>query len=219
MYLPPLTMGMIKVLANTVNYNELPDEQVVLLARKGDQKAMDYIVGKYTNFVKMRSGPYFLAGAEREDLVQDGLIGLYKAIKSFDGERCASFKTFAEVCVVRQMITAVKSSTRKKNSPLNYYISIHDSRRDDEETGFFSALEDMRNVNPESIMIEKETAQGMESEIERLLSGFENQVLALYLQGVPYKEIAVQLERTPKAVDNALTRIKQKIEHYIVGES
>lgn len=219
MYLPPLTMGMIRALANTVNYNELPDEQVALLARKGDQKAMEYIVGKYTNFVKMRSGPYFLAGAEREDLVQEGLIGLYKAIKSFDGERCASFKTFAEVCVVRQMITAVKSSTRKKNSPLNHYISIHDSSRDSEETGFFPALEDMRNMNPESIMIEKETAQGMESEIGRLLSGFENQVLALYLQGVPYKEIALQLERTPKAVDNALTRIKKKIEHYIVGES
>ena len=218
MYLLPEMMGMISALANNVNYNELPDEQVVLLAQEGDQKAMEYIVGKYTSFVKMRSGPYFLAGAEREDLVQEGLIGLYKAIKSFDDAKCTSFKTFAEVCVVRQMITAVKSSTRKKNSPLNYYISIHDSSRDDEETGFFPALEDMRNMNPESIMIEKETAQGMEFEIERLLSDFENRVLALYLQGMPYKEIASQLEREPKAVDNALTRIKKKIEGYIAGE-
>ncbi len=218
MYLLPVMMGLIRDLANNVNYNELPDEQVVLLARKGDQKAMEYIVGKYTSFVKMRSGPYFLAGAEREDLVQEGLIGLYKAIKSFDGAKCASFKTFAEVCVVRQMITAVKSSTRKKNSPLNHYISIHDSSRDCEEIGFFPALEDMQNINPESIMIEKETARGMEFEISRLLSSFENRVLALYLQGMPYKEIASQLEREPKAVDNALTRIKKKIEGYIVGE-
>jgi len=217
-YLLPVMMGMIRALANNVNYNELPDEQVVLLAREGDQKAMEYIVGKYTSFVKMRSGPYFLAGAERDDLVQEGLIGLYKAVKSFDSTKSVSFKTFAEVCVVRQMITAVKSSTRKKNSPLNHYISIHDSSRDCEETGFFSALEDMRNMNPESIMIEKETAQGMEFEISRLLSSFENRVLALYLQGVSYKEIATQLDREPKAVDNALTRIKKKIEHYIAGE-
>ncbi len=211
-------MGLIRALANNVNYNELSDERVVLLARKGDQKAMEYIVGKYTNFVKMRSGPYFLAGAERDDLVQEGLIGLYKAIKSFDGTKCTSFKTFAEVCVVRQMITAVKSSTRKKNSPLNYYVSIHDSNRDDAENGSFPVLEDMKNINPESIMIEKETARGMESEISRLLSDFENQVLALYLQGVSYKEIADGLAKTPKAVDNALTRIKKKIEHYIAGE-
>ena len=218
MYLLPVMMGLIRALANNVNYNELSDEQVVLLAREGDQEAMEYIVGKYTSFVKMRSGPYFLAGAERDDLVQEGLIGLYKAIKSFDGTKCASFKTFAEVCVVRQMITAVKSSTRKKNSPLNHYISIHDSSRDSEGTGFFPMLEDMHNVNPESIMIEKETARGMEFEINRLLSDFENQVLALYLQGMPYKEIASQLEREPKAVDNALTRIKKKIEGYIAGE-
>ncbi len=205
-------------LTNGVNFKELSDEQVVSLARAGDQKAMEYIVGKYTGFVKMRSGPYFLAGAERDDLVQEGLIGLYKAIKAFDGNKRTSFKTFAEVCVVRQMISAVKSSTRKKNNPLNHYISIHNSDQDDGENSSFPVLVDMQNINPESIMIEKETAQGMEFEISKLLSPFENQVLQLYLRGIPYKEIATQLEKTPKAVDNALTRIKKKIEIFIAGE-
>lgn len=205
-------------LTNGVNFKELSDEQLVSLARAGDQKAMEYIVGKYTGFVKMRSGPYFLAGAERDDLVQEGLIGLYKAIKSFDGTKRTSFKTFAEVCVVRQMITAVKSSTRKKNNPLNHYISIHKAGHDDGENSSFPVLVDMQNINPESIMIEKETAQGMEFEISKLLSSFENQVLQLYLRGIPYKEIATQLEKAPKAVDNALTRIKKKIEIFIAGE-
>jgi len=192
--------------------------EIVAKAKIGDIESMETILQYFKPKVTAICREYFLLGADFDDLSQEGMIGLYKAVKSFDSTKSVSFKTFAEVCVVRQMITAVKSSTRKKNSPLNHYISIHDSSRDCEETGFFSALEDMRNMNPESIMIEKETAQGMEFEISRLLSSFENRVLALYLQGVSYKEIATQLDREPKAVDNALTRIKKKIEHYIAGE-
>lgn len=212
-------MGLRKALAKNVDFKNLSDEQVVSLAQAGDQKAMEYIVGKYTGFVKKRSGPYFLAGAEREDLIQEGLIGLYKAVKSFDGRKRANFKTFAEVCIVRQMITAVKTSTRKKNNPLNHYVSIHgtdsSTAEDNVQHDYFI---DLKNINPESIMIEKEDAQGMEFEISKLLSDFENKVLSFYLSGVSYKEIAAYLSKPPKAVDNALTRIKKKIEMYIAGE-
>lgn len=211
------TMGLREALARK-NYDALPDEQVVLLAQNGDQTAMEYLVAKYTGFVKKRSGPYFLAGAEREDLVQEGLIGLYKAIKSFDANKRASFKTFAEVCIVRQMITAVKLSTRKKNGPLNHYISIHGANGDAAENDTSDMLEDLKNVNPESILIDKEAAEGMEFEISKLLSKFENQVLGFYLSGASYKEIAAYLNKEPKAVDNALTRIKNKTEKYIAGE-
>ena len=211
-------MGLRKTLANNVNYNEMSDEQIVSLAQAGDTKAMEFIVGKYTEFVKKRSGPYFLAGAERDDLVQEGLIGLYKAVKSFDGGKRANFKTFAEVCIVRQMITAVKSSTRKKNNPLNHYISIHGTDNDTADENIYDGFIDLQNVNPESIMIEKENVEGMEFEISKLLSDFENKVLSLYLSGVSYKEIAAHLNKEPKAVDNALTRIKKKTEKYIAGE-
>ncbi len=214
-YLLSEMMGLRNVLTKNMNYKALSDNEIVSLAQAGDAKAMEYIVGKYTGFVKMRSGPYFLAGAERDDLVQEGLIGLYKAVKSFDGGKRANFKTFAEVCVVRQMITAVKTSTRKKNNPLNHYISIHGVDNDTTNESMSDMFEDSQNINPESIVIEKENARGMEFEIGKLLSDFENQVLNLYLSGVSYKEIAKYLNKEPKAVDNALTRIKKKIEKYI----
>ncbi len=201
-------------MVNKLSYNKMTDEQVVALAKSGDQNAMEYIVSKYTGFVKMRSVPYFLAGAERDDLVQEGLIGLYKAIKSYDSGKRANFKTFAEVCVVRQMISAVKSSTRKKNSPLNHYVPIHGTENDTAET-IHDAFVDLKNQNPEHIMIEKETVKGMEFEINKLLSDFENEVLGLYLSGVSYKKIAASLGREPKAVDNALSRIKKKLEKHL----
>ena len=206
-------------MSNQVIYEKLSDEQVVLLAQAGDEVAMEYIVGKYAAFVRLRSGPYFLAGADRDDLVQEGMIGLYKAVKSFHAEKKASFKTFAEVCVVRQMITAVKSSTRKKNHPLNYYVSIHAPVGDAHEEAAYDSFEDFKNTNPESIMIEKEDARGMASAISSLLSDFEYKVLKLYLSGISYKRIAVLLSKDPKSVDNALQRIKKKTENYIASES
>ena len=198
---------------NIVNYEALTDEQVVFLAQDGDKGAIDFIVGKYKGFVEIRSIPYFMAGGEREDLVQEGLIGLYKAIKSYSKDKNANFKTFAEICVVRQMISAVKSSTRKKNSPLNHYISIHTS--EDEADTISAKLVDVKNSNPESMVIEQEAADGIESKIFSVLSDFETEVLGYYLSGLSYKEIAKLLEKTPKAVDNALFRIKKKIEKYI----
>ena len=204
-----------KNLIKKSEYSKLADEQIVSLAQSGDRKAMEYILGKYLSFVKMRSGPYFIAGAEKDDLIQEGLIGLFNAVKSFNSEKRANFKTFAEVCVVRQMITAVKTSTRKKNSPLNHYVSIHASDDGDKDEFKLSSFEDLKNINPESIMIEKENLEGFEFEIGKLLSEFENKVLSLYLSGETYREIAEHLEKEPKAVDNALCRIKKKIEKYL----
>ncbi len=191
----------------------MSDEEIVSLAQNGDKDALEFIVGKYKDFVEARSIPYFVAGGEREDLIQEGLIGLYKAVKSYKGERRASFKTFAEVCVVRQMITAVKTSTRKKNSPLNHYISIHASS--DEIDSVSGKLVDSKNVNPESIVIERESAIGIKSKIDSVLSDFESEVLRYYLSGISYKKIASYIGKSPKAVDNALCRIKKKIEKYV----
>ncbi len=211
-------IGLRSILTNRMNFEALSDEEVVHLAQQGNEAAMDYIVGKYAGFVRLRSGPYFLAGADKEDLIQEGLIGLYKAVKSFNSEMHTSFKTFAEICVVRHMITAVKSSTRKKNHPLNHYVSVHAGGDEQEESGY-DAFEDIRNGNPESIMIEKEDARGRASEISALLSEFELMVLQLYLGGMSYKRIAAYLKKDPKAVDNALQRIKKKTEKYLKGEA
>ncbi len=196
-----------------VNYVTLTDEEVVKLAQGGDKQATEFIVEKYKSLVEIRSVPYFMAGGEREDLIQEGLIGLYKAIKTYKEERRANFKTFAEICVVRQMITAVKSSTRKKNIPLNHYVSIHSSN--DDVDVISTKIVDSKNQNPENIVIEREAARGMESKINSVLSDFEAEVLGYYLSGISYREIAEQIGKTPKAVDNALCRIKKKIEKYI----
>ncbi len=200
-------------LNNKINYEELTDENVVELAQNGDKHAAEYIVGKYKDLVEIRSTPYFMAGGERDDLVQEGLIGLYKAIKSYTSGKRANFKTFAEICVVRQMISAVKTSTRKKNSPLNYYISIHVP--EDEMDTISGKLIDIKNDDPENMLIEQESAQGMQNKINSVLSDFESEVLGYYLSGISYKDIAKQIGKSCKAVDNALCRIKKKIEKYI----
>ena len=183
------------------------------MAQEGDNRAMDYIVAAYTPFVKRRTGPYFLAGADKEDLEQEGLIGLYKAVKTFDGAKGAAFKTFAELCIVRQMISAVKTASRKKNHPLNHYVSIHGTGLENaSEERSADVIEDPNNLNPERIFIEREQAKGMESEIAAVLSEFELDVLTLYLRGISYQKIAACLKKEPKAVDNALQRIRKKIE-------
>lgn len=191
----------------------MTDEEIVACAQSGDKQAESYIVNRYKAFVEARSVPYFIAGAERDDLVQEGLIGLYKAVKSYKGTKGANFKTFAEVCVVRQIITAVKTSTRKKNSPLNHYVSIHLS--EDEVDVISQKLVDTKHKDPESIVIEREAFLGMENRINGILSDFESEVLGYYISGISYKEIAKIVGKTPKAVDNAMCRIKKKISKYV----
>ncbi len=208
-----ISKGLRSNLNNKINYESMNDEKVVELAQRGDSSATDFILNKYKDFVELRSMPYFMAGGERDDLIQEGLIGLYKAIKSYSSDKKANFKTFAEICVVRQMISAVKSSTRKKNSPLNYYISIHVP--EDEMDTISGKLIDIKNSDPESMLIEQESAQGMQNKINSVLSDFESEVLGYYLSGASYKAIADVIGKSPKAVDNALCRIKKKIEKYI----
>lgn len=211
-----------KILGNQVHLEAMSDEQLVLLAQDGDEHAMRVLVERYEPYVKMRSGPYFIAGAGDDDLLQEGRIGLYKAVQSYNGAKNASFKTFAGLCIVRQMISAVKSSTRKKNQPLNRYISVHTVVRDgddEQEENRYDSIEDPRNTNPESIMIAKEDARGMASEINALLSDLEYRVLGLYLSGISCQKIAAYLKKDPKAVDNALQRIKKKIEKYLEDEA
>ena len=208
-------------MADKINYDAITDENLVRMAQNGDEYAMHVIVDRYEPFVKMRSGPYFIAGAGEDDLIQEGRIGLYKAVRSYNAERNAAFKTFAELCIVRQIISAVKISTRKKNQPLNRYVSVHAISHDgdeEQEENKYDSMEDPKNPNPESILIEKEDAFGMASEINALLSEFEYQVLNLYLGGMSYREIAAYMEKDPKVVDNALQRIKKKVEKYL-GEA
>lgn len=205
-----------------VNYEAMSDEALVSLAQNDDAQAMRVIVDRYESLVKMRSGPYFIAGAGEDDLLQEGRIGLYKAVRSYNADKQAGFKTFAGLCIVRQMISAVKSSTRKKNQPLNRYISVHSvlpGGDEEQEENRYDFIEDVKNGNPESIMIEKEDAHGMVAEISALLSRFECEVLDLYLGGLSYRKIAAYLQKDPKAVDNALQRIKKKIEEYLEGEA
>lgn len=194
-------------------FSELTDEEVVLQAKAGDSLACDYIVRKYKNFVRARTKSFYLIGAEREDVVQEGMIGLYKAIRGFDPDKQVSFKTFAELCVTRHIITAVKSSMRQKHSPLNNYISLNKPMVGNE------VLENSRFVgserNPEELVIDEENMRGVESCMGAVLSKFEAKVLAYHLNGVSYSHIAEIIGRDAKSVDNALQRIKRKLEKYL----
>jgi len=192
--------------------SHLSDEELVLLAKNGDTTAIELLVNRYKNFVRARSKSYFLVGADREDLIQEGMIGLYKAILSFNASRNVSFKTFAELCVTRHIISAVKMSTRQKHMPLNSYISLNktDTGMDYIEYSGYSV--EKSESNPEQIMIEKEDIIGIEGQIDKALSAFEAEVLMYYLSGMSYGRIAVCMNRDVKSVDNALQRIKRKLE-------
>ena len=189
------------------------DEDLVALAQKGDDKALDYLFGKYIPYVRNKSLSYFIAGADRDDIIQEGMIGLFKAVRDFSSERGVTFKTFADICVTRQILTAVKNASRQKHAPLNFYISLNKSVADDDDD---STLEDIlghaQSTNPEDILLEKEKADTLGAEMHKLLSEFEQQVLSLYLQGKSYADIALEIGKSPKSVDNALQRIKKKFE-------
>lgn len=196
-------------------FEGLTDEEIVSLAKKGNDLAIEYIVKKYSNFIRLKFKSYFLVGGEYDDVLQEGMIGLYKAVRDFDAEKDASFKTFAELCITRNIITAVKSSTRKKHSPLNGYVSLDEPETNYtyfESTNFWS---EQRGLDPEQIMIEKENVKGMECKIDELLSSFEAEVLMLHLGGYPYGKIAEKLGKDMKSVDNALQRIKRKLEKHL----
>lgn len=188
------------------------DEEVMESVKTGNQEALEYLLDKYRNLVNMKVGKYFMIGAEKEDIIQEGMIGLFKAIKSYDPQKQNSFKTFANLCIERQLITAIKSSNRQKHMPLNSYLSLNTAAYEDEDNN--TALIDVFNSNtvedPLDTITKKEYYKFIENKIDKDLSGFEKQVLQRFIQGESYVTIAEKLDTQVKSVDNAIQRIRKK---------
>ena len=194
------------------DYTRYSDEELLIRLRDGEQGITDHIMNKYKNLVRSKAKSMYILGADSEDLIQEGMIGLFKAVRDYDSGRDASFFTFADLCVSRQMYTAVQASRRQKHIPLNNYISLYGSaseERDGEEAALVNVL--ASGSNPEQLIIDKENVDRLEMLIERELSSFEKQVLDLYLTGMGYQQIAKVLGRDDKSTDNALQRIKTKL--------
>ncbi|ASA97282.1 MULTISPECIES: RNA polymerase sporulation sigma factor SigH [Anoxybacillus] len=197
-------------------YEQLEDEMIVELVHQGDSEALDYLIHKYKNFVRAKARSYFLVGADREDIVQEGMIGLYKAIRDFKEDKQSSFKAFAELCITRQMITAIKMATRQKHIPLNCYVSLDKPiYEDDSARTLMDVLSGTKITNPEELIINREEFNHIEEKMTELLSDLERKVLLLYLEGRSYQEISEELNRHVKSIDNALQRVKRKLEKYV----
>ena len=189
------------------------EEEIVIEAQNGDIRAQEYVISKYESFVKAKSKSYFLIGADKEDIYQEGMIGLYKAIRDFNYEKSSTFKGFAELCVTRQIITAIKTATRQKHIPLNTYISLNKPvSEDDSERTLLDILSTIKISDPEALIIGKEEKARIENAIAKVLSDLEMEVLQSYLDGKSYQEIACDLDRQAKSIDNALQRVKRKLE-------
>ncbi|QHW32654.1 RNA polymerase sporulation sigma factor SigH [Paenibacillus rhizovicinus] len=200
----------------TLDFDCKTDEDVVEMVREGDGEALEYLINRYKNFVRAKARSYFLIGADREDIVQEGMIGLYKAIRDFKGEKLASFKAFAELCITRQIITAIKTATRQKHIPLNSYVSLDKPIYDeDSDRTLLDVICGTRVSDPEELIINQEEFVGLEDKMSEILSDLERKVLMLYLDGKSYQEIAVELDRHVKSIDNALQRVKRKLERYL----
>ncbi|KMK74850.1 RNA polymerase sporulation sigma factor SigH [Alkalihalobacillus pseudalcaliphilus] len=198
------------------DFNQFDDDQLVGQARLGDGAALEYLITKYKNFVRAKARSYFLIGADHEDIVQEGMIGLYKAIRDFNGEKLSSFKAFAELCVTRQIITAIKTATRQKHIPLNSYVSLDKPLYDEEsDRTLLDVICGTRVTNPEELLINQEEFADIELKMGEILSELEQQVLMLYLDGRSYQEISEDLNRHVKSIDNALQRVKRKLERYV----
>lgn len=193
------------------NYSKLSDEKVIKLIKSGDKNALDYIMHKYKEVVNIKVSKYFIIGAEKEDIVQEGLIGLYKAIKNFDPEKENSFKTFANLCIERQLITAIKTSNRQKHMPLNSYLSLNMSAYEDEETEtVIDVFNSSLTEDPLETLTKKEYYIAIENAIDKSLSDFEKKVLNRFAKGESYVQIANKLNTPVKSVDNAIQRIRKK---------
>lgn len=202
-----------RCLKTFTNFDDKLDEEVVIEAKKGDVRAQEYLINKYQNFVKAKAKSYFLIGADKEDIYQEGMIGLYKAIRDFKPDKLSSFKAFAELCVTRQIITAIKTATRQKHIPLNTYVSLNKPIYDEEsDRTLLDVLSSLKVSDPEELIISKEEMSHIETEIGEVLSDLEMEVLMSYLDGKSYQEIACDLDRHAKSIDNALQRVKRKLE-------
>jgi RNA polymerase sporulation-specific sigma factor len=193
---------------------ERTDEELALMVQEGsDPAAQEWLLIKYKNFVRSRARSYFLIGADHEDIVQEGMIGLFKAIRDYRPDKLASFRAFAELCITRQIITAIKAATRQKHIPLNSYVSLNRPIYDEEsERTLIDVISEGRASSPEEMFINREDYSLIETRIRDMLSELENQVLDLFLEGKSYQEIAQLLDRHVKSIDNALQRIKRKLE-------
>jgi RNA polymerase sigma-H factor len=202
--------------AKMAEFDLRSDEDIVEAVREGDSDALEYLINKYRNFVRAKARSYFLIGADREDIVQEGMIGLYKSIRDYRGDKLTSFKAFAELCVTRQIITAIKTATRQKHIPLNSYVSLDKPIYDeDSDRTLLDVICGSRVTDPEELIINKEEFVGLEDKMSEILSDLERKVLMLYLDGRSYQEIAVDLDRHVKSIDNALQRVKRKLERYL----
>lgn len=199
-----------------IGYDSLGDDELIELIHKGESEALDFLIKKYRNFVRAKARSYFLIGADREDIVQEGMIGLYKAIRDYKDDKLASFKAFAELCITRQIITAIKTATRQKHIPLNSYVSLDKPIYDEEsERTLMDVISGTKVLDPEELLINREKLSNIESKVMELLSDLERKVLALYLDGQTYQEISNTLDRHVKSIDNALQRVKRKLERYL----
>ncbi|CAB1261519.1 RNA polymerase sporulation sigma factor SigH [Clostridium sp. MT-14] len=200
-------------------FAEKLDEEVIVEAKKGDVRAQEYLIGKYENFVKSKAKSYFLIGADKEDIYQEGMIGLYKAIRDFKSDKLSSFKAFAELCVTRQIITAIKTATRQKHIPLNTYVSLNKPIYDEEsDRTLLDVLSEAKVADPEELIISREELNHIQNEIGEVLSSLEMEVLMSYLDGKSYQEIACDLDRHAKSIDNALQRVKRKLEKCLINK-
>ena len=201
-------------------YGGMTDEQVVELCQSGDSLAMEYLLNKYKNFVRSKARSYFLMGADHEDIVQEGMIGLFKAVRDFRQDKLSSFRAFAELCVTRQIITAIKTATRQKHIPLNSYISLNKPIYDEEsDRTLMDVIVEGHVDNQEELIISQEDLHGINTQLAEMLSSLEKDALSLYLDGKSYQEIAQLLGRHAKSIDNALQRVKRKLEKYLKAKA
>ncbi|MHB1128156.1 MAG: RNA polymerase sporulation sigma factor SigH [Bacillota bacterium] len=197
-------------------YEVMVDEDIVELAQEGDDVAQEYLINKYKNFVRAKARSYFLIGADREDIIQEGMIGLYKAIRDFRCDKLSSFRAFAELCITRQIITAIKTATRQKHIPLNSYVSLNKPIYDeDSDRTLLDVISGSKITDPEELIISREEFDDIEEKMGEILSSLEWKVLMSYLEGKSYQEIAIDLKRHVKSIDNALQRVKRKLERYL----
>ncbi|WP_110463511.1 RNA polymerase sporulation sigma factor SigH [Ruminiclostridium sufflavum] len=197
-------------------YCDMVDEDIILDAKVGNEPALEYLINKYKSFVRAKARTYFLIGADREDIIQEGMIGLFKAIRDYKGDKLSSFRAFAELCITRQIITAIKTATRQKHIPLNSYISLNKPIFDEESDRTLMDIICEESISdPEELVINREEFLGIESKMSEILSSLEWEVLTLYLEGKSYQEIAEELDRHVKSIDNALQRVKRKLEKYL----
>ncbi len=196
------------------NYEEKTDEELIDIIKSGDKSAANYLINRYKNLVNIKVSKYYIAGAEKDDLIQEGMIGLFKAIKCYSPEQNNSFKTFANLCVDRQIITAIKTSNRQKHMPLNSYLSLnmsaYDSEDDENDTTIMEVFNNDTIEDPLDTLTKKEYYKSVEDTIDKSLSKFEKQVLNRYIQGESYVQIAEKLDTPVKSIDNAIQRIRKK---------